>query len=330
MTATKRVPAPLRLLVPLDGSELAEGALPLATALARRTRGTVHLLAAHVPEPSFVVPAAPVAMPEVAREAREHLARYLVATAGAVAASSDVQVTWALRDGSPAVEVDRYTREHAIDFVVMTTHGRSGLSRFWLGSVAEQVLRRVGAPVLLLRAGQAPIAALSESARIVVALDGSEPAEAALEPAIALGSLAPGATFTLALVVEPPAPFVVTTGEPAPFPPDWQDSQRRAGKAYLDGLARRLRRRGLEVQATVVVGAGVAARLVALAGELDASLLVLATRASSGLDRLLLGSVADKVVRTAVQPVLVVPPRIAQHTALVEPARPRGRAGARR
>lgn len=331
MTGTKRVPAPLRLLVPLDGSEVAEHAVPLATALARRTGGTVHLLAVHVPEPAFVVPAAPVSMPEFAREVREHLARYLVATAGALAASSDVQVTWALRDGSPAAEVDRYTREHAIDFVVMTTHGRSGLSRFWLGSVADQVLRRVGTPVLLLRAGQPPTVAPPESARIMVALDGSEPAEAAIEPAIALGSLSPEASFTLALVVESPPPFVVSTGEPAPFPPDWQGSQRRAGQAYLNRVARRLRRRGLEVEATVVTGAGVASRLVALAGELDASLLALATRARSGLDRLLLGGVADKVVRTAAQPVLVVPPRIAQHTAEIEPARPqrRRRAAAR-
>ena len=331
MSGTTRGPAPLELLVPLDGSELAERALPLATALARRTRGTVHLLAAHVPEPAFVVPAAPVSMPEMAQEAREHLARYLVATAGALAASTDVRVIWGLRDGPPAVEVDRYVREHAIDLVVMTTHGHSGLSRFWLGSVADQVLRRVAVPVLLLRAGQAPVtAATPEFDRIVVALDGSEPAEAALEPAIALGSLTPGATFLLALVVETPAPIVVPSGEPAPFPPEWQEAQRSAGQAYLDGLARRLRRRGLEVEATVVVGAGVASRLVALAREEDAALLALATRASSGLDRLLLGSVADKVVRTAVQPVLVVPPRIAPHPARVEPARARGRRPAAR
>jgi nucleotide-binding universal stress UspA family protein len=323
MTGTKRVPtAPLSILVPLDGSELAERALPLATALARRTRGTVHLLAAHMPEPSFVVPAAPVASPDFARESREHFARYLVATAGALAASTDVQVTWALRDGPPAAEVDRYVRENAIHLVVMTTHGRSGLSRFWLGSVADQVLRRVGAPVLLLRAGQAPTDATTpQFARIVVALDGSEAAEAALEPAIALGSLSPGVAFTLALVVESPAAFVVTTGEPAPFPPDWEEAQRRAGQAYLDQMARRLRRRGLTVEARVVAGPSVASQLVALARELDASLITLATRASGGLDRLLLGSVADKLVRGAAQPVLVVPPRILPHPALVEPAR---------
>jgi nucleotide-binding universal stress UspA family protein len=322
MTGTKSKPAPLNVLVPLDGSELAERALPLATALARRTRGTVHLLAAHVPEPACVVPAAPVAMPEFAREAREHLARYLVATAGGLAASSDVQVTWALRDGHPAVEVDRYTREHAIDLVVMTTHGRSGLSRFWLGSVADQALRRVRIPVLLLRAGQAPtVAATPEFTRIVVALDGSDAAEAALEPAIVLGSLSPGASFTLALVVELAAPIVLATGQPTPIPTDWQEWQRRAGQVYLNRLARRLHRRGLEVETTVVEGAGVASRLVTLARELDASLLVLATRASDGLDRLLLGSVADKVVRTAAQPVLVVPPRVARRPDVATPSR---------
>jgi nucleotide-binding universal stress UspA family protein len=185
----------------------------------------------------------------------------------------------------------------------MTTHGRGGFSRLWLGSVADQLVRRIDAPVLLLRHGARREDADFRS--ITVALDGSPGAEQVLAHAIALG---PRGYYTLVRVVEPPPPPMVTPV--GLYPPDSPtqslDELSAAAANYLEEVAKRMRDRSLSVETCVRVG-GVAEQVLGLAAQSHSRLIVVGTRGARGLDRLLLGSVADKIVRGAVQPVLVVP-----------------------
>jgi nucleotide-binding universal stress UspA family protein len=255
------------LLVPLDGSLLAEQAVPVAAMLAQQTRGRLHLVTV---APALAGPA------------------YLPRVAEALAAD-EVQTSMALLTGPAATVLAKYVEEHDIDLVVMTTHGRGGISRLWLGSTADELIRRSAAPVLLLRSGHAmPTTGFR---RIVVGLDGSPESEAALRSALSLAGGRPGTQIVLVQVIEPLIPELDTG--PA--------------TASLEHLAHRARLRGIAATSRVVTGTSPAERIHEIARHTEADLIVVGTRATKGIERLTLGSVADKVVRGADRPVLVVP-----------------------
>jgi nucleotide-binding universal stress UspA family protein len=203
-----------------------------------------------------------------------------------------------------------------VDLVVLTTHGRGPLGRFWLGSVADALVRRLPVPALLVRPQEGAPAA--EAVRhILVPLDGSPLAEQILEPAAALAELT-GAAVTLLRVVGPVPP-------PGAEVPDGlieeavqqllektAELQERVNAGASQGLetaAARLRERGLVVQTRVAVADAPAPAILDAAREVGADLIALATHGRRGLKRLLLGSVADKVVRGGTLPVLLLRPR---------------------
>ncbi len=202
-----------------------------------------------------------------------------------------------------------YARENAISLIVMSTHGRRGLSRAWLGSVAAGVIREAVAPVLLVRPrkGGARPGATLRIRHILVPVDGSPLSESIVAPAAALGKAA-GAKVTLIHVIEP----VFRLGEAVLVPAveydrNAHDRQQDEAKAYLDRLAARLRGEDLEVGVAVVTGEAVHT-LLDTARALDADLIALATHGRSGWQRIAFGSVADKIVRTSTLPALVMRP----------------------
>ncbi len=138
-----------RILVPLDGSELAEAVLPHALALAKSTGAELVLLrVAFVPILPGIDPI------EVQATAVEEAENYVAAAAKPLQAHG-VKVEAKIRYGDPVDEIlDHVTRDH-IDLIAMATHGRTGLKRVVLGSVSEHVLRRASVPVLLVRADAA-------------------------------------------------------------------------------------------------------------------------------------------------------------------------------
>src|SRR6266516_4411000 len=180
-----------RILVPLDGSELAERALPFARSLAHMVGGDLILARVANGRRPFGDPVE--AQIEAAAEAEAYLERLADdRRAGCVAERS-------LPYGDPATEIARLAGERSADLIVMSTHGRSGLSRALVGSVADTLVRRTALPLLLVRAGL-PLDRWEHGLRrILVPLDGSELAEAALPQAS-------GARVTLLQVVGPPAP----------------------------------------------------------------------------------------------------------------------------
>lgn len=147
-----------RLLVPLDGSRLAEGILPFILQVA-------HPLALEVVLVYVVTPIAPPAIEGMTHftvydvEARMNEAREYLAPVAADLRRQGVRVTSDVRHGEPVAEIVTVARDSQADIIAMTTHGRSGFSRFLLGSVAEAVLRQAEVPVLMMRLTERDVSA---------------------------------------------------------------------------------------------------------------------------------------------------------------------------
>ncbi len=289
------------ILVPLDGSPRAEHALPLALSVARRAGAALRLAHVHQRHPG-----GPVADVTAAHAEQ----KYLDATSARVREHCQLAVTADLiEEGSIAPALGSYARAIGADLTVLTTHGRGPVSRFWLGSVTDELLRQPPGPLLVHRPAEGMPVDLTADwpfRRILLPLDGSEEAEAALGPTAEIGRLM-GATFTLLRAVEP-VPAVTPAGQAMSWSSlDFALAEELTVQArgYLGRVAARLRDRGLRVAERVVVYEPAAPAVLAAAEHAD--LIALATHGLGRVARFFLGSIADKVVRGAACPVLVVP-----------------------
>src|SRR5262245_26996834 len=196
------------ILVPLDGSAFSEHALPLALSLARRTGATVHVVHAHTTTLPMFVDDMPMSDNALDKQERESEQAYLQGLANRLLASWDVPIIGVLLDDPVADALRGYGMESGADLMVMATHGRSGLSRLWLGSIADELVRRAPLPILLVRPHEEVLDLLDLSRyehainRILIPLDSSPLAECALAHAIALGAPMQ-AEYTLLQVIDP-------------------------------------------------------------------------------------------------------------------------------
>ena len=300
------------VLVPLDGSPLAEEALAAAVAISRRTSARLHL--AHVRM---------LYRPPGEEVAGDPARTYLDGACERVCAEIGESVSFAVlpeepprmllpapSPGTVAALLHGYARDNDIDLVVMATHGRSGISRVWFGSVADALLRTCTLPVLLIRPkeGDAKRRWLGAHAfsHVLVPLDGSEHAHAAIAPARAFAT-AFGCRISVLRVLATPyqaldglVPAVVV------FTADQAIEVEEAAQRELARVSGQLRADGVDVDATTVTAPSIPNAILDFARQNAVDLIVLATHARSGIDRVLIGSVADKVVRGADCPVLVV------------------------
>jgi nucleotide-binding universal stress UspA family protein len=286
-----------RILLPLDGSELAEAVVPVAEALARDYEAEILLLRALTPRESFD------AEVEAQREAEAYLAR----VADGLRDRGARGVDWKVWYNEPSQAIVDAAQANAIDLVTMATHGRSGFERLLVGSVAERVVRRAPVPVLLVRG--VPSASSGAVGRILVPLDGSEVSEAVL-PVVA-GLAGPfDLTIDLLHAVEPLTPSVLA--EVGSRADEILDRRQAEAEAHLRQLADALEARGLRVRHAV--RGGPAAETIRRYGEDEKiGLIAMTTHGRSGLPRLLFGSVAERILRTATVPVLLLKAPAGRH-----------------
>jgi len=301
-----------QILVPLDGSALAEVVMPYAAALARANSAELMLL--QVIAPSELretsgwgsVPASIRA--GWVETALARVQTSLEAVAEPLRAAGIVAHTEVLSAADVAAAiVARAERDPDMSMIAMATHGRSGLGRWLLGSVAEKVLQAASRPLLLVRAREQKPSRPTELSyrRILVPLDGSPFAEQALDEAQAIAA-ATGATLVLVAV----APVVEDAAlAEVGVVPGWAEAARQAeveqlGR-YLMSMAERLSAEGFMVRPHVVDGIPAEEILRASATQ-HADLIVMATHGRTGVQRLWIGSVATKVVRSTDVPVLLV------------------------
>ena len=318
------------ILIPLDSSPFSERALPVATALARTTGGKLVLVRAasasvlpgahsadlqgrQIQKEDLFISADAGGAGRTAAQIRavEEAKRYLEGIAGRLAEQgfqAKVAVPYAAAAEGILTEID----VQAADLVVMCTHGQSGLGRWIYGSVAEEVLAHSPVPVLLVRPTGTPVVLSPEpgGSQLLVPLDGSTFAEAALPHATTLARAFGGSILLVYVVVPPYVPYTEMPAAPAGAAEVANmivEEALEKAERYLADVSERLRRDGLPVQTTVCKGSP-ADTILRQALVVDARLIVMATHGRTGLRRLLLGSVAHEVVHRALLPVLLVRP----------------------
>jgi nucleotide-binding universal stress UspA family protein len=298
------------IVVPLDGSSLAEQTIPLVLEIARPARSKVRLVLVHpiLPPPFYEERAQLYVTVDLAMRKAER--DYLRGLAARLREQSGVQISSVTLEGPTEAAVARYVHDIGADLVAMTTHGRGGMRGAWLGSVADHLIRRLEIPVIVTRAseGMGAFSAPRKIREILVPLDGSLLAEAALTPASVLSELF-DAELVLVQVVPPlSAGSLVPVSFAAGYDAEIIAVQRKGAQDYLNGLVEDLQKRGVRAKATVVVGNNVGEAIINLAHPERIDLVAIATHGRGGVQRLLLGSVADKLIRGAAAPVLVVRP----------------------
>lgn len=295
------------LLIPLDGSKFGESSLPLATTVARAAGATLHLAHVHIPyEPEHLLASSAFQYEGVSMDEYDTLhlhqeEEYLAEMARPLGADGvDARV---LTGSRVAESLAAHAAAVDADMVFISSHGRSGFSRAWLGSVADEMIRTTTIPLVVTRSVAGRDAVTARVRNIVVPLDGSVLAESGLVPAMDLAR-ATQARITLAHIVSV-SPLWPRTVLPT------EDEVRpglASGVEYLKSVAAGLRDDGFDVATRVAPGGTPAKAIVDLATELDADFIAMATHGYGGVRRTFLGSVADKVLRSSPIPVLVTRP----------------------
>jgi nucleotide-binding universal stress UspA family protein len=314
-----------RIFVPLDGSRRAEQALPVAARIARNTAGTLVLVRvvniAPDLNPYFVLP--PAGPPGLTLQALDAAKDYLTQIARSDVLAGIDPVTVVLTGLAPHELLDESEAQKA-DLVVMSSHGRTGLSRWVLGSVAQRVARHAKVPVLILRENL-PLVGEREMAdrtvRVLIPLDGSPRAEAIIP---GLGGLLEdlqlsGRTEVRLVSVIDPFELAVAQLE--------ENIALEGANAYLKRVAGRLNaeypKARIQVTWSVVANSDVASVLIAMAESsagiaqtgVPASydLVAMATHGRTGLSRWALGSITERVFNSITVPLLILrPPDIVQ------------------
>lgn len=295
------------VMVPLDTSDFSRRAIPAAVAIAREADAELYLTHVHASFPPVEGEEPPEAFLQMEDELRERERAELEAAAEEVEAVG-LSARHALLDG-PVTETLAREAEAEADLVVMVTHGRGVFTRFWLGSVADGLVRSCSVPLYLLRPEEGEEQEAPGFDHVLVPLDGSSFAEQGLEQAVRLGRLV-GARFTLLQVLPP----VMMPGYSYPDIPEGVDPSaleelREEAETYLERKAGPLRDDGLEVGVRTSVHPQTAAAILETADEEGVDLVAMATHGRGGLRRMVLGSVADKVLRGTRVPVMVYRPR---------------------
>ncbi len=294
-----------KVLVPLDGSELAERALEPAFEIARAGRGEVILLSVPVYQPIMAPSAANygLAVPEPVSDVdREKVEKYLQAvkeTRKHLAGAMDTVV----REGDVAGNIVDLAVERGVDLIVMTTHGYSGFTRWMLGSITERVLRSAPCPVLVMRCAE-PLE------NMVIALDGSPLAEQALAPGVELAKIF-GARVTLLRVDEEAKMGGLEMSLLSLAGTDLRRQvAQESGRClthYLEAHANRLYDPKLEIDTAVVSGSPAQGILEYIEAH-PVDLLVMATHGRTGLRRWVYGSVTQKCLHNTACAMLIVRP----------------------
>jgi nucleotide-binding universal stress UspA family protein len=280
-----------KVLVPLDGSEAAEAVLPYVELLAGRAGAVVHLLT--------VVPAAEEAT------ATSDAFRYLEGLADRLRGRS-LSCDFAVTAGEPGDTILAEADANDADLIAMSTHGRSGLARWVLGSVADKVVHRTAKPLLLVRARDAKDHPPATIERVLVPLDGS-PLSMSVLPYVEEIAATLGAGLVLYNGV-PPLDVYPGAETTAARIGTVIDDLLEQGRVFLGQVAKEVKERGrVEARSVVTIGFAVD-EIVRVAEEVNAGLIAMATHGRSGVDRWVMGSVADGVVRRSSLPCLLVRP----------------------
>lgn len=307
-----------RIVVPLDGSMRAEQALPIAARIARASHGSVILLSVLM-SLSWSMQLAPSFPPD--QEAEHQATAAYLARLAASETLKGVETTTEVLQGQPARVILDITEARSADLIVLCSHGRTGIKRWALGSIAQKVARHSPVPALILREEVGELTSERpriRSVRVMIALDGSPLAELALQPAVqlseALSAPLPGALHLVRVL-----PFTTAFDygqEDAVAQARWQVTQ--DAQTYLHAIQEQLHEKNqtLSLRASLASSLDTAETLITIAetGEGEgmsaitstSDLIALATHGRSGPARWALGSVTERILGATSLPLLII------------------------
>jgi nucleotide-binding universal stress UspA family protein len=288
-----------KILVPLDGSDLAEKALPYTKAIAKLKNSEVILFAVSI-------------TPEGYR--RDRLLKSYLDVNAKELDSQGIQVTTTVAYGEVAEEIIEFADKNKVDLIIISTHGYSGIKRWMLGSITQKVLYGTCAPVLLIKSKSPQIAKI-DFKKIMIPLDGSPFSETTFPY---IEELAKGTETEILLLQVSESPVVPSYGL-RPINPTWEkyrddlwsELQKQAGE-YLEKIKTNLENKGLQVKTQVAkeeIGE-VAQSIMQIAQKEEIDLIVMAAHGRTGVSRWVYGSVANRIVQESAEPILLIRPAI--------------------
>ena len=303
-----------RILTPLDGSDVSEQVLPYARAFASGLSLPMTLLTAIEPwQPSIGQALNPELHSHETEEHRANHAQHYLDFVATRMSGAGVTANTVVPRGEPAEAIVQNASEEPGTLVAMASHGRSGLARWWMGSVADRVLHMTDSPLLLVRSQSRPSSAQERAPdRLIVPVDGSETAEGVI-PHVAYLAATMGIPVELVQITISETEYyqAMSMGLRVlpPQLPSYQSFSDRLdddARSYIGSVRDGLVQRGVaEVDARIMQGSP-ADCIVEMATSIPNSLVAMTTHGRSGVGRMILGSVAERVVRQSEGPVLLV------------------------
>ncbi len=279
-----------KILVPLDGSDLAELALPYAQEIASAFNSELILL--HVSEPSEE---------EYLRMHQVYLEKIAVQMKKLVRRVSPLIIS-----GKPAEDIVKYTEKNDIRLIIMASHGSSGIIPWATGGMASKVIDAIGVPLLLIKETKRRKTKEKRLInRILLPLDGSEAGEAAITRAKELKSRLEAEVILLEVV--PEGRHIRTVGglDYILYPEQEIETFKAKAREYLDKVYKRLQRGKGELKVEIRTGE-VAKEILNYAKKKGVSLIAIASHGHSGMTKWVFGSIAQKIIEDSPIPVLVV------------------------
>ncbi len=289
-----------RILVPLDGSELAEQVLPYVRTLAKGCYSQVELLRVFE-RPSRNVTAPAQVIAHMRGEAEDYLSRIKKSIQ-----DDGVPVSCEVHEGDPPSYIISEAAKEPTTLIAMSTHGRSGLGQWVIGSVADKVLHATTNPMLVVRSKEQKASTPEVKLKtVIVPLDGSSLAEQALPHVVALAK-----ALTLDVIPVQVTPRVGDYYLYMEFPlvgyEDFSKEVDLQALEYLRSVCQKLLQQKVPSAKERLLHGRAADAIVDLVQEIPDSLVAMTTHGRSGLGRWVLGSVADRVVRSSGGPVLLI------------------------
>lgn len=281
-----------KILVPLDGSDLAELALPYAEELANAFKSEVILLHVSEPSESHYQHMHQLYIEEVAQRMKDRIRKI-----------KPVLIT-----GKSAEKIIGYAEKNDVGLLIMTSHGRSGILSWATGSIASKLLQAATMPVLLVRAAKPKRKVAREVLlnKVLLPLDGSEAGEAAVAYVGEMMSRLESEVTLLGVVSSGQHIRSVGGLDYISYPPEQMDMFKKEAEEYLDKVYRRLKRRKGTVRVAIeVVEGDVGQEIIKFAEEKGVNLIAVSSHGHSGIEKWVFGSIANKVVQGSKTPVLV-------------------------
>lgn len=301
------------IMVPTDGSGFDREAIRVALRLAERSEAKIRLVRVLAQGSYFGLAAAAEGTSlaaDVVRNERDRALSELYALAAECRAMTDAEIGVDLHSGPVAEVLEGYAKRREFDLIVMSSRGRTGLSRLSLGSVTDSLIRHTTIPVLVVKPSPRYLTprVTEPFRRILVPLDGSALAELVLPRAVELAKLE-DAHLVLLRVLSAEAYSAKATVAPDP---SQLDETLAAAEQYLFGVAKRVRANGIPTLTDILISDNVAEAISDYATRQRVSLIAIATHGRGGVTRMLRGSVADALLHSATMSMLVLKPELAK------------------